>query len=569
MLFCTKSDLNFLNWLKNLTSYYSRKRFSYLTTKNIDMNRFSIKIIIILVLFQAIGCAKRGTITGGLKDSLAPKLINSFPKNYSTNFKGQDIKLIFDEYVKLKDASKQLVSSPPMQNPLDITPLVASKFLNIKITDTLQPNTTYSFNFGDCIRDNNEDNPLSQFKFVFSTGSEIDTLAVSGMIKDAIENKPDNFVSIMLYEINEKYNDSTIFKQRPRYVTNTLDSLKNWKIENVKAGKYALIALKDLNNNFKYDPKKEKIGFYQTFVTVPTKENYELKLFQVKPTFSTKKVYQASGNRAVLPFEGKATNTKITLQNGSQILKTIVTKFSEKDSLQIWYEKIKADSLTVNIENEKYKKKYNFKIKDQKKDTLNIISNSMGILPFRSDFELKSSTPIVDFDKSKIVLLSKDSVAIKFDIIEDQMNQTLKILFKKEGLEKYKLKIGENAITDFFGNTNKKKLLFEVETKSTTDYGNVSITLENIKKYPIIVELIDNAGKILATAYSEKNSKINFDLLETANKVFIRVIHDANSNKIWDSGNILLKQQPEEVLYFAKQIDVRANWDVIQPVNFD
>lgn len=226
------------------------------------MKRFCFKMFLWLGFMLIFGCAKRGTITGGLKDTLAPKLTYSLPKNFSTNFKGNEIKLFFDEYVKIKDASKQLVVSPPMSTPVDVTPQVASKFLTIKIADTLQPNTTYSFNFGDCIRDNNEENPLSQFKFVVSTGAEIDTLTVAGTIKDALEQKPDNFVSVILYEMNEKYNDSVIFKKKPRYVTNTLDSLKSWKIENVKAGKYVLVALKDLNNNFLYEPKKEKIAFH-------------------------------------------------------------------------------------------------------------------------------------------------------------------------------------------------------------------------------------------------------------------------------------------------------------------
>ena len=533
------------------------------------MKRFCFKMFLWICFILAFGCAKRGTITGGLKDTLAPKLVYSLPKNFSTNFKGNEIKLFFDEYVKIKDASKQLVVSPPMSTPVDITPQVASKFLTIKIADTLQPNTTYSFNFGDCIRDNNEDNPLSQFKFVVSTGAEIDTLTVAGTIKDALEQKPDNFVSVMLYEMNQKYNDSVIFKKKPRYVTNTLDSLKTWKIENVKAGKYVLVALKDLNNNFLYDPKKEKIAFHKSVITVPTTENFELKLFKQEPIYVAKKVFQASGNRAVLAFEGDAKNTKIVLKNSATILKTIVTKFPQKDSLQIWFDKIKVDSLALNIENGKFSKNFTFKIKDQKKDTLNIVGDPIGLLPFRSTFELKSSTPIVGFDKTKMVLLNKDSVAVKFDILEDQINQSLKILFKKEPLEKYKLKIAASTITDFFGNVNKKDLVFEFETKSTTDYGNVSITLENVKNFPIIVELTNGEGKILATAYSENSPKINFDLLEPAEKVFIRVVHDANANKKWDSGNVLLKQQPEEVQYFKTKIDVRANWDVMQPVSFE
>ena len=192
------------------------------------------KSIAIIALIIAFSCAKRGSITGGLKDTLAPIMTQSLPKNLSTNFNGKVIKLKFDEYVKLKDVSKQLIVSPPMKNQLEISPQTATKEITIKIKDTLQPNTTYSFNFGNSIQDNNENNPLKQFKYIFSTGKYMDSLVLNAKTKDAINKKVDNFVSIMLYEVTDKYTDSIVFKEVPRYITNTLDSLKLVKLENLK-----------------------------------------------------------------------------------------------------------------------------------------------------------------------------------------------------------------------------------------------------------------------------------------------------------------------------------------------
>jgi hypothetical protein len=101
-------------------------------------------------------CAKRGTITGGDKDTIAPKIINSAPENFSTNFKGNEIKINFDELIKVKNINKQLIISPPMKKqPVVIPQGSASKFISIKIIDTLQENTTYSFNFGQSSTDNN------------------------------------------------------------------------------------------------------------------------------------------------------------------------------------------------------------------------------------------------------------------------------------------------------------------------------------------------------------------------------------------------------------------------------
>jgi hypothetical protein len=204
---------------------------------------FKLFCTVFLVILTS--CAKRGNITGGLKDSIAPVLSASFPKNGTINFNGKEIKLVFNEFVKLKNVNKQLIISPPMKNQPEILPYNASKVITIKLKDTLLPNTTYSFNFGQSIEDNNEGNPYSQFKYLFSTGATIDSLKLNVKIKDALEKKQDNFVSVMLYEINEKFNDSTIYKETPRYITNTLDSLKIVTLENIKAGKYLLLALKD------------------------------------------------------------------------------------------------------------------------------------------------------------------------------------------------------------------------------------------------------------------------------------------------------------------------------------
>ena len=225
------------------------------------MLKNNFKYITLLLLLVVIGCAKRGSITGGLKDTIAPVLKTSFPKNFNTNFKGSEIKLTFDEYIKLKDLKKQLIISPPMKNEPLITPTTSSKYIDIKINDTLQPNTTYSFNFGQSITDNNEGNPYNQFKYIFSTGDYIDSLAIGGRVKDAYNKEVESFVSVMLYEVNDTFKDSVVYTDMPRYVTNTLDSLKTFRLENLKAGKYLLVAMKDRNNNNKFNPKTDKIGF--------------------------------------------------------------------------------------------------------------------------------------------------------------------------------------------------------------------------------------------------------------------------------------------------------------------
>ena len=115
------------------------------------------------------------------------------------------------------------------------------------------------------------------------------------------------------------------------------------------------------------------------------------------------------------------------------------------------------------------------------------------------------------------------------------------------------------------GNVN-DTLKYDYTTKALSDYGNLKLNLQNVKSFPVIVELTDNDGKVLESFYSEDNPTIEFTSLEPR-KYAVRLIYDANKNKVRDSGNYLQNIQPEEVVHFPDEIDIRANWDVDQNFN--
>ncbi len=519
--------------------------------------------LLLIVAFCSTSCARRGSITGGLKDTIPPTILGSDPKNFSTEFKGKNIKITFDEFVKLKDVNKQLIVSPPMKVAPSITPTTASKTINIKIFDTLQPNTTYSFNFGRSIADNNEGNPYPLFKYVFSTGTYIDSLMLSGKIKDALSKTPDNFVSVMLYEMDDNYTDSIVYKQPPRYITNTLDSLKVFKLDFLKAGKYQLIALKDANGNNKFDPKTDKIAFQKDPITIPNDTIFELELFKEKLPFKAIRPLQASGNKILMGYEGSAKNTKVVLKNGDEIVPSIVTKFAEKDSLEIWYSKVKTDSLQFAITNGDYQKEFTVKMRSQKNDSLNFKSVFSSSIPMSKTFSIVATRPIVKIDSTLIYVTNKDSVAVPFSTEYDNYNMNLKILFKKEPLEKYRITLLPGALTDFYEQAN-DTLKYRVSTKAASEYGNLRVILENVKSFPILVELLNSKGELQESKYSESASTIDFESLEPM-LYTLRVIYDENKNGEWDPGNFLQRKQSEQVIYFPKQIELRANWEVDQP----
>ena len=206
--------------------------------------------LFLLIIVTVLSCAKRGIPEGGEKDEDPPIFIKAQPENNSIFFKENKIRIYFNEYIKLDKLSSQLVVSPPIEKfKYSIFPQGgASKFIDIEINEKFQNNTTFVFNFGESIKDNNEGNLLPYFKYVFSTGSYIDSLELKGNIITSYDRKQNDFVTAMLYPVDEKYNDSIIFKEKPLYVASTLDSTF-FNFTNLKGGNYRLIALKDINNN--------------------------------------------------------------------------------------------------------------------------------------------------------------------------------------------------------------------------------------------------------------------------------------------------------------------------------
>lgn len=524
-------------------------------------NRFLNFLFIVVIALVLTNCANRGTPTGGDKDITPPIITRSIPENYSINFKGDEIKIYFDEYVKLKNLTKQLIVSPPMATTPEITPLgTASKYISIKIFDTLQPNTTYAFNFGNSIVDNNEENPFTYYRYVFSTGDYIDSLTVKGRVMDALNLKTDNFVSVALYEADSTYRDSTIYKETPKYITNTLDSTTNFTIENVKAGKYMLRALKDLNSDNKFQQQSDKIAFYEDVIDVPTDESYDLKLFSEALDYKATRPLLVSGEKIAFGYVGEGEKMKIELLSKTTAnYKYSYFKDKESDTLNYFYSpKAKSDSLIFKVTNKTVIDTFTVRIKDNKKDSLVIKSFPTGGIKYKEDFSVFANIPFKSIVESKITIMDKDSLVVPFKTTFDSFNNTYDFSFNKTEENTYNIEILPEAFTDFFENKN-DTLNYNVRTKAKSSYGNIRLTLKNAK-YPVIVQLTNDKGEVKAEQYATENKPIDFEHLDPAT-LYLRVIYDSNKNGIYDPGNYLKQIQPERVSFDTKPLDIRAGWD--------
>ncbi|NDV41857.1 hypothetical protein GTK07_00850 [Muricauda sp. 40Bstr401] len=514
----------------------------------------------VLALWQ---CAKRGSPTGGPKDVTPPKLIRSEPENFTINFKENKIRLYFDELIKLQDVQNQLVVSPPFKHAAEITPQgTPSKFIELVIKDTLRENTTYTINFGQSIQDNNEGNPNSFLTYVFSTGDYIDSLSVSGAVKDAYNRKADEFISVMLYEMDSTYNDSTIYKSPPLYITNTGDSLPFFELKNLKAGKYALFALKDANKNNMYNQGQDKIGFLQDTVAIPTDSIYLLTLFKEISNYKASVPSFVAKNKIIFGYQGDYRDMKIeTLTTLPDSIKSLVMKERDKDTLNFWMTPTDLDSIIFTVSNEKLKAidTFTVKLRDLPMDSLRVASSARGKFNPEDTFSILASTPIQQLDTSKIALKISDSIPAIFTFSLDSLENKIDFDFEKEPNQKYTFSLLPGAITDFFGMQN-DSLDYKLSTTSLADYGILRIRLGGDVTYPVILQLTNEKGEIQREIIATESQVFEFNSLEPGNYV-ARVIFDENGNGIWDTGNYLKKTQPERISYYPGLIEIRANWE--------
>ena len=217
-------------------------------------------IITVCILILLAACASIGSPEGGGWDITPPKIVKCHPENMATNNKAKRLTLTFDEYIVIENASEKVVVSPPQKEMPEIR--TNGKKIHVTLYDTLRPNTTYTIDFADAIVDNNENNPMGNFTYSFSTGGQIDTMQVAGTLLEAENLEP---IKGMLVGLYSDLSD-TAFTTRPFTRVSRTDGSGRFSIKGVAPGKYRIYALQDMDGNFLFSQKAEKIAFDSVIV---------------------------------------------------------------------------------------------------------------------------------------------------------------------------------------------------------------------------------------------------------------------------------------------------------------
>lgn len=517
-----------------------------------------------LLLVLLLNCARRGRPEGGPRDFDKPIMVRAEPEFLSLQFDDNEIEIYFDEYVKLKDVNSQLIVSPPLKYPPIISPQgTPSKKITIKLNDTLLDNTTYTFNFGQSILDNTEGNILDNFKYIISTGDYIDSLKIGGKISDAFNLEMIQGPTVMLYPVDTSYTDSIIYKEKPTYVGSTVDSVR-WSITNIKAGTYKVIALNDRSKNYKYNPKEDKIAFYEGTIELPGDSIYDLKLFKETTDFDlVGRPKEVSKGHLILGFEGDSKGTELeVLSETPESFKSFFHKDQEKDTIHFYMRDYDKDTIQMLVLNKKLKDTVKITVNDEDIDSMRIGFSHFGLIHPRDTFKILSNVPVMEFDTTKVHLTDKDSVKVPYDFEFAEERQRIFLNFEQKVQESYLLMIDPGALTDIYGIAN-DSLNVKFKTGRVSDYCSIYLTLNNIKRFPIIVDLINDRGMVVGKAKADGPREFEFKNLQPS-RFMVRVIYDDNDNGKWDTGTYLKSIQPEEVYYFENIIDAKANWEVVE-----
>ena len=530
--------------------------------------RFALRFILFTgLLLSAVQCAKRASPTGGPKDSIPPVLINASPKLNSIFFDKEEIGLTFDEYVTLKDINKQLIISPPLNSTqYKVYPVTgASKKVTLKLLDTLLDNTTYTFNFGESIIDFNESNPASYLTYTLSTGPTIDSLYIRGRVTDAFENETERFISLQLYPVDSTYTDSIVYTKKPLYVTSTLDTTI-YRFQNIRAGKYAIIALEDKAGNYFFDQSMDKIAYKKELIELPKDSIIDLRLFKERTNFLWDKPYFVNDHHIVLAYYGDRDEEPFEMvSNVPDSFEYLVTQSRETDTLNYWFKGAELDSLQFEFNIKDSLQTLTVPFKNPIPDSLMIDKFTKGSLRLKEKYELKSNLPITEVNSEQVIVTNVDSIQIPAALKLQENYDRITVDFEVIPNDRYEITLLPNAIVDFWGNTN-DTLVYRTSTKKIEDFGNIFLRVQHQSPHPYIIELLKNDKVIRRFDTPVEGNNYQFELLD-AGKYRVRLIEDANENKRWDTGNYLEKIQPERVIYFWKEIDLRANWDMNETFN--
>ena len=599
------------------TYFCSMLQFENQKIKQFVRKAFPVVTLVVMLY----SCASIGRPDGGPYDETPPRFIGSTPAAGALNNQRTKVSLLFDEFIKLEKATEKVVVSPPQVQQPEIK--ASGKRIQVNLLDSLKANTTYTIDFSDAIVDNNEGNPLGNFTFTFSTGTQIDTMEVSGTVLDASNLEP---IKGILVGLHSNLNDSAFTKLPFDRVART-DSRGRFSIRGVAPGKYRIYGLMDADQTFTFNQKSEVIAFNDSLVIPRMEERIRMDTAWVDSlTYDTiverkymhylpddlilrafkefnYSQYLIKSERLVpqkftFYFAGQA-DTLPTLKglNFDERDAFVIEKNPRNDTIHYWLKDsllFKQDTLAISltylytdtlnqlvsrtdtlnlVSKQKYKKEEPEKKKKKKKKDEEDEPEPTKFLPVNvgapssmdvyGSISLTFDEPIARFDSAAIHLKEKVDTLwkdIPFEFEQDSLNlKRFNLYYDWEPGNEYEFSVDSTAFHGIYGLFT-DKIKQGFKVRKLEEYASITFLVTGADS-TAFVELLDAQDKVVRQRRLTDGGYADFYFLNPG-KYCARLVNDRNGNGIWDTGNFEKGEQPEEVYYYNMILEPKANWDL-------
>ncbi len=572
------------------------------------------------------GCANTTTPpSGGPRDTIPPRLVKTSPLPGSVNVPVHKPQIVFtfNEYVVVKDANN-IFLSPPLEKKPKFR--ISGKSVVVTFESDLDTNRTYTLDITGAVADNNEGNWYEGFTLVFSTGPQIDSMCMTGLVQDCNTLKPVKGATVLLYK---DHADSAIYKHRPDAAAKT-DDWGFFSIRNIKDTAYRVYALKDANNNNMYDPDQESVAFLDgdfrpktvyndslyelkkfnmkdTALCQARKTDVELNIFREKPSkqFIVKK--ERVGLRtAYLTF--MAPNAEVhSLRFKGLPKEKVITQFNpQRDSLEIWVNdqrkmpdtlfltvnydktdtlgKLVATDEEIKLAVDKTLKAELQKSSNQKpkhEDTIAVFKGRVDATTVEQyGFQFEFKYPLIEEAWDQMTFRSvnprQQEKTERFKVTKDPDNLRSYTVMPVEPLQQgfdYFLKLPYRKFRDINGFYNDSTEL-KVTLPNDEKLSSITFEIKGVRKgNKYIVDLLgEKRDKVIRSFVVESDKSLLFPYV-SAGKYSVRITEDRNGNGLVDTGNLLEHRQPEKVIFFKVNdksvIDIPERTEYVQKLNME
>ena len=530
-----------------------------------------IGVVLTLLLTAVAGCAKQGYPSGGPKDETPPKAVAAKPANESRNFAGRQFSIAFDEYVTVKDADNNILISPPMRQKPEFT--TKGKRLVVKINDTLQPNTTYLFQFKGAIVDFTEGNVLPSFEYVFSTGERMDTMMLAGRVLNARDGKPwKEPVTVMAYKVKGDEPDGALdtvaTANQPDFITRS-DKDGVFAFHYVPAGNYRLVALEDKNRDLRLGRGEAAAWEPTTVQAADSIDSATVTLLRISaPDRRVQRVAKAE-----FTAKGRATIvTVMPMQSPSLAGDSVVWRLNDRrDTMSVWFRNAACDSARLVLSDTALQDTLKLRYKAPKMGRRRrgaakqnqaepmVKALCSGTSAFYDDLRLAFTVPVTamaDGAQAEVMRL-KDSSVAQYALTLDSNGLGARIEATLRSGEEYSVRLREKLFTDIFGHGS-DSLVFKLTPQ---DYGTLVFHLVNRTGSPVVLDVLDDKDTVVASRSVTASAEVRIPHLK-AGTYRVRAVLDTDGNGAWSPGDYWTGSQPEYVIYYSKSLQVREKWEM-------